>query len=175
MNAALGAPLETRLELLGREVERLAAHVTELRAALDADPVLPVLNRARLLEELVAAASQPGALLLLRIADLPELTLRHGHAAADAVVAEVVRVAASQLRAEDPFGRLTADEFAAVLRAAPLAVAQDKARRIVGHFAQVELRHRAAPIGLVVRGGAIALGEGGSLGGLLDAAAQELR
>jgi diguanylate cyclase (GGDEF)-like protein/PAS domain S-box-containing protein len=92
---------------LEAELERLATH----------DPLTGIFNRAKLYEVIEAAEKEftrygiPFALIMFDLDHFKAVNDRYGHAAGDAVLKELARRVAAQLRDTDRFGRWGGEEF----------------------------------------------------------------
>lgn len=113
---------------LGAEVDKLEAqlkasraHVSDLEARIDIDPLTEILNRRGFERELNRALAyvkrygSSAALLFIDLDEFKQVNDRHGHAAGDAVLKMVAATLLGQLRASDVLARLGGDEFAALL------------------------------------------------------------
>lgn len=115
--------------------EAVAGVVDRLHAAARTDPLTGVLNRSGLqdaAEQLLAAAQRSGRPLTLAVADLDgfkQVNDRHGHAAGDRLLVELVRGLLGATRAADVLGRLGGDEFCLVLPDTPLDRAAELVQR----------------------------------------------
>ena len=120
------------------EIEALA------RLAL-CDPLTGLANRRAFDDALAqevaraAAAGAPLAVVALDVDHFKRVNDAHGHAAGDAVLAEVAARAHAALRGGDLLARVGGEEFAAILPGASLAQAREAAERIRARIA-------AAPI-----------------------------
>jgi diguanylate cyclase (GGDEF)-like protein len=122
------APAAADLRRLAAEVARLEgelaaarAHLHELEAQAEVDPLTGVLNRRgfdRELKRAVAYVARYGgsaALVYLDLDRFKPVNDRHGHAAGDAVLKGIAATLLSRVRASDSVARIGGDEFAVLL------------------------------------------------------------
>ncbi|SIR36810.1 diguanylate cyclase [Pseudacidovorax sp. RU35E] len=111
----------SRLRLVLRSEQALAAHNLELIDALRTDPLTSVASRAGL--EVQAnrwlREGQPFAVLLLDLDGFKAVNDRHGHAAGDAVLAALAARLREAVRDSDLVARLGGDEFALLVAGDP--------------------------------------------------------
>jgi len=130
------AMLVVELEDLRAEVRRLKARLMEAEAAADEDPLTGVKNRRGFLRELKRIAGfverydTPASVIYFDLDDLKGINDRYGHAAGDAVLAEVARRLSEHVRESDVVGRMGGDEFAVALAQADLESARAKAQAL---------------------------------------------
>jgi diguanylate cyclase (GGDEF)-like protein len=114
----------------GLVVPRLYADNHRLRQLLTHDPLTGALSRAffedRARVDIHAAQQrqQPSALLMIDLDDLKLINDRHGHAAGDRALRALADACAAALRPGDALGRLSGDEFGAVLPGAERRTAE---------------------------------------------------
>jgi diguanylate cyclase (GGDEF)-like protein len=154
--------IRTDLDALKREVERLGAELTELRAhaallesLAQEDPLTGLLNRRGLFRDLaraIAYRARYGTPIALLVGDLDAfkgINDRHGHDAGDRALVQVSTVLRDHVRASDSVARLGGDEFAVLLWQVTEDSALQKARSL-------EMLVGGTP--LPVDGGAVFLG-----------------
>ena len=141
------------LERLTRELDEARqdladarGQITRLERLADHDALLPVLNRRAFVRELtraIALTSRYDAhhtLLYLDVDHLKEINDRHGHAAGDAILAEIVATLVANVRQTDVFGRLGGDEFALILGHVDAPQAESKAAMLAEAVAARRVR-----------------------------------
>jgi two-component system cell cycle response regulator len=144
-------------------------HLEELARLARRDPLTGLPNRRALEEELAretARAARAGTPLSAVALDVDRFKLvndAHGHAAGDAVLAEIAARAAAALRAGDLLARIGGEEFAALLPGADLDHAAEVAERIRARVAAgpVEAAGRALAVTVSLGCAALAPGEDG--------------
>jgi diguanylate cyclase (GGDEF)-like protein len=143
----LTKPQDVRAELdaLRREVDRLAAELTDMRAhaslleslALE-DPLTGLLNRRGFFRDLsraIAYRARYGTAIGVLLADLDSFKAindRHGHEVGDKVLVHLASLLRSNVRASDSVGRLGGDEFAVIIWQIDEASARLKAQSLEG-------------------------------------------
>jgi diguanylate cyclase (GGDEF)-like protein/PAS domain S-box-containing protein len=109
---------------------------TQLRHLADHDPLSGVFNRRRFEQELQrelgysAMKRSRGAVLLLDVDRFKRINDTLGHAAGDAVIANIGQALMDRLRSFDAIGRLGGDEFAVLLRRVDAEEAHEVARSL---------------------------------------------
>lgn len=133
------------LERLTGERNDLAERLAAAEALADRDALAPVFNRRAFMRELhrtmsaVERYGNPAAVIYVDLDDFKALNDAYGHAAGDAVLAQIGRLLRDSVRESDVVGRLGGDEFGVILNRATADEARAKARALR------ELLH-AAPI-----------------------------
>ncbi len=113
--------LAAEVERLAAELQASRAHITELEARVDVDPLTETLNRRgfeRELKRSLAYVKRYGvsaALVYLDLDEFKPVNDRHGHAAGDAVLKAIAAALIRHVRASDVIARIGGDEFAALL------------------------------------------------------------
>jgi len=113
--------LAAEVERLAAELQASRAHITELEARVDVDPLTETLNRRgfeRELKRSLAYVKRYGvsaALVYLDLDEFKPVNDRHGHAAGDAVLKAIASALIRHVRASDVVARIGGDEFAALL------------------------------------------------------------
>ncbi len=116
---------------------RQQRHARRLRTLAMTDPLTGAASRLaieRTADTALAAAQrqgQPLSLLLLDLDYFKAVNDRHGHAAGDAVLRDIVQAWQAQLRDRDTLGRIGGEEFAVVCAGADLAQARMIAQRLL--------------------------------------------
>jgi diguanylate cyclase (GGDEF)-like protein/PAS domain S-box-containing protein len=129
-----GNPLYRLLQVVDIDA-RLRAE-TQLRHLADHDPLSGVFNRRRFEQELQrelgysAMKRSRGAVLLLDVDRFKRINDTLGHAAGDAVIANIGHALTDRLRSIDAIGRLGGDEFAVLLRRVEAEEAHTVARSL---------------------------------------------
>jgi len=126
------------------------------RTQAQTDSLTGIANRRHFLDRAQEVArrnrSQPevASVLVLDIDYFKLINDAHGHQAGDAAIRHVATHANACLRAEDVFGRIGGEEFAALLPATGDATARDLAERIRQTIEQTPLNHHGDEIHLTV-------------------------
>ncbi len=170
---AVAMRLAAEVERLAAELQASRAHITELEARVDVDPLTETLNRRgfeRELKRSLAYVKRYGvsaALVYLDLDGFKPVNDRHGHAAGDAVLREIASALIRVVRASDVVARIGGDEFVVLLWNVSGAAAAAKAGAL-----------EAAVYATPVRWGASTLVVGASAGvafmGPLDTPAEVL-
>jgi diguanylate cyclase (GGDEF)-like protein len=106
---------------LTAELAAARAHVRELEARVDVDPLTETLNRRgfeRELKRSLAYVKRYGAraaLVYLDLDDFKPINDRHGHAAGDAILKAAAAALVRHVRASDIIARIGGDEFVVLL------------------------------------------------------------
>jgi diguanylate cyclase (GGDEF)-like protein len=128
----------------------------ELRVQACFDALTGCCNRRHFLgildDELKRAErfDQPCSLAIVDIDHFKEVNDRHGHAAGDALLRQLVRAVGSCLRASDALGRLGGEEFALLLPQTELAGAHDVAERLRRAVEAVRVEHSGVELRMTV-------------------------
>jgi diguanylate cyclase (GGDEF)-like protein len=130
------------------------------RDAAMLDPLTGIANRRAFLELATRALKQrardrqPVAVMLFDLDRFKSVNDRFGHSAGDRVLRAFCEVAGKTLRAEDTFGRLGGEEFAALLSGVPPFGAAATAERIRAAFeaAVGEVATTTVSVGIVTSG-----------------------
>jgi diguanylate cyclase (GGDEF)-like protein len=118
---AVAARLAAEVERLAAELQASRAHITELEARVDVDPLTETLNRRgfeRELKRSLAYVKRYGvsaALVYLDLDEFKPVNDRHGHAAGDAVLKAIASALTRHVRASDVVARIGGDEFVVLL------------------------------------------------------------
>lgn len=129
----LGAGTLLRFVVQG-EVDR--AYYEELRAAAVRDPLTGVFNKRHLQERLCAELayanrhSEPLSLIIFDVDHFKQINDGHGHAAGDAVLAQLGALLVTHIRSEDVIARFGGDEFVILARGTDIDGAQRLAERL---------------------------------------------
>ncbi|TXT45184.1 MAG: diguanylate cyclase [Spirochaetes bacterium] len=94
------------------------------------DPLTGSYNR-KILPVLVQDLAKPFSVMIFDLDDFKSMNDEFGHATGDAILADVVRVAKANIRADDYVVRIGGDEFMVILRSCPLDVARTIAGRLI--------------------------------------------
>jgi diguanylate cyclase (GGDEF)-like protein len=125
--------LAAEVARLEAELAAMRAHVAELEARAERDPLTAVMNRRGFEHELARARAYVqryggnAALVYLDLDGFKPVNDRHGHAAGDAVLKAVAAALVAAVRASDTVARIGGDEFAVLLWNLSARNAQDKA------------------------------------------------
>ena len=117
------APNDSRptVRRLRGELAKALARIEELKASVDTDFLLDILNRRGFERELnrsiafIKRYHASGALIVLDVDRLKPINDAFGHAAGDRVLKTIVAALLREVRASDVVGRLGGDEFAVLL------------------------------------------------------------
>jgi len=165
--------MASRLRLVLRSEQALAVRTRQLVAALGTDALTGAASRSGLQSKADEwlAQQRPFALLLFDLDGFKTVNDRHGHAAGDAVLAELTARLRRQLGPDDLVARLGGDEFAVLVpgRHAEPALAGLATRLIGAADSPIDYEGRALQVGMSV-GIARHPGDGNSLAMLLRAA-----
>ena len=165
--------MASRLRLVLRSEQALAVRTQQLVAALGTDALTGAASRSGLQSKADEwlAQQRPFALLLFDLDGFKTVNDRHGHAAGDAVLAELTARLRRQLGPDDLVARLGGDEFAVLVpgRHAGPALAGMASRLIGAADLPIDYEGRALQVGMSV-GIARHPGDGNSLAMLLRAA-----
>src|SRR5262249_54299693 len=143
------------------------------------DPLTGVANRRAFIdrgEELLRRATAAGRAAVLVLFDLDRfksINDGYGHQAGDLVLSRFCKIARSELREDDLFGRFGGEEFACMLTGASLGDAVALAERIRLAFAQTPIVFGSEPRGATVSAG-VAMASGTGLDELFAAADRAL-
>ena len=145
-----------------RELTYALVTMTELAQT---DALTGLLNRRTWHEEAEAlrrhVLRQGGSLavVILDLDHFKRINDGHGHAAGDAVLAEVGRLLTSELRATDRIGRIGGEEFAIAMPFTTLEAAASRIEQLRRSIGQRPIANGDAPISVTVSGGIAALQE----------------
>jgi len=118
------------------------------------DPATGIANRRVLLEPLQSLAGNPrvstAALFLIDMDKFKEVNDQYGHLVGDAVLEQVVRRLAGNLRPDDLLARYAGDELAVVLRNVDLRAAVEVADRLRRTVADLPFEHGDALLPLTI-------------------------
>ncbi len=124
--------------LLVRRTRRANAHLAlsnaRLKEQAELDPLTGLANRRQaqaVLRGLDAGGGFAGTLLLVDLDHFKRINDRHGHAAGDAVLAEVARRLRAMLREDDLVARWGGEEFLVIARATAAEAVQALAQRML--------------------------------------------
>jgi diguanylate cyclase (GGDEF)-like protein len=112
------------------------------RVAASTDPLTRIANRGGFMAraegvvERCRIAGTPISVMMFDLDRFKSINDTHGHAAGDAVLLRFCEVVAAALRANDVFGRIGGEEFAAVLPGSGIEAAYVRAERIRVSFAE---------------------------------------
>lgn len=155
----------------GRRIVDLQQELNRLKDAFESqsrtDPLTGCLNRRAVMERLVAELARVqrgGAVGGVGVLDLDffkRINDRHGHAAGDAVLRELVRRARECLRISDLFGRIGGEEFLLVWPATDLAGVRVAAERLRAAVAGTPFAVPGAEIAVTASIGVTTIAVGG--------------
>jgi diguanylate cyclase (GGDEF)-like protein len=150
--------------VLQSEVDR--AYYEELRAAAVRDPLTGVFNKRHLQERLRAELayatrhSEPLALIIFDVDHFKQINDGYGHAAGDAVLAQLGAVLVTHTRGEDVIARFGGDEFVILARGTDIDGAQRLAERLRQGVARFAFSHDGREIGVTLSIGVAAVAGG---------------
>jgi diguanylate cyclase (GGDEF)-like protein len=163
-------------EVFGRYAAETAQLEHRLAALATTDAMTGILNRRAFLERADALIAQarrfkhPLTLLLLDLDAFKSINDTYGHAAGDAVLRDVARAIASQLREVDAFGRIGGEEFGILMPAADTAGARVAAERLRRAVESAEIRHHATTLRMTASFGLATVSRDWSIEHLLSSA-----
>ncbi len=147
-----------------KELRAARERLRSAEALADHDSLLPMLNRRAFVRELSSAMSYakryetPLSLLYIDIDGFKGINDTYGHAAGDAVLADVARKIVAHIRESDIAGRLGGDEFGIILSHATEKVARAKAQSIADVVARGPVLLEGRGLGVSVSIGAVRIG-----------------
>ena len=135
------------LERLAAERDDLAGRLAAAEQLADRDTLTPALNRRAFLRELHKTMSvlerykTPAAVLYFDLDGFKALNDGYGHAAGDAVLAQVARLLVDSVRESDVVGRLGGDEFGVILNRVGVEEARAKAASLEQKINAASVEH----------------------------------
>lgn len=135
------------LERLAAERDDLAVRLAAAEQLADRDTLTPALNRRAFLRELHKTMSvlerykTPAAVLYFDLDGFKALNDGYGHAAGDAVLAQVARLLVDSVRESDVVGRLGGDEFGVILNRVGVEEARAKAHSLEQKINAASVEH----------------------------------
>jgi len=176
----LEARVADRTRELADRTRELAEANAELSRLATTDPLTGLLNRRQLIvagEAEVERAHRYGRPLAACVIDVDrfkEINDRHGHAAGDAALLEIVGRIGSHLRTGDIFARLAGDEFVVLLLETDFDTAAEVAQRLRRAVADGPLRYAELEFSTSISIGVAALQENELFNDLIERADQAL-
>src|SRR3954451_2576579 len=145
-------------------LERAERTEAELRFLADHDPLTGLLNRRRFRAELdqyvsfTARYGGRGAVMVIDIDALKDVTARLGHQAGDTLIRRVAEILRERVRATDLVARLSGDEFAVLMpqsdTAGALQLGEDLRSQVAEGFSQsLEIAPASISVGVTMFGG----------------------
>jgi diguanylate cyclase (GGDEF)-like protein len=174
VRAAIMALME-EVDKLRRELQQSQQRIAYLEQLADQDSLTPIANRRAFVRELSRMMSfaerydTPSSVIYFDVNDLKVINDSLGHAAGDAVLAEVAQTLVKNVRDSDFVGRLGGDEFGVILAYADQTVANEKATALSAAIASHPATWQGKTINISVSWGAHSF-RGGDAAGVLDAA-----
>ncbi len=148
------------LELLGIQVSAVlanASHAKDLRHQAELDPLTGLSNHRNLMEyldDLLAVAEEPCALIMLDLNNFKSFNDEYGHLAGDDVLRAVAGILRTNSREHDRASRYGGDEFAVILPRTDRLQADSIAARIVTATREYRWQSRdGEPVALDVSAG----------------------
>lgn len=175
VRAAILALME-EVDKLRRELQQSQQRIGYLEQLADQDALMPIANRRAFVRELSRMMSfaerydTPSSVIYFDVNDLKVINDTLGHAAGDAVLAEVAQVLLKNVRDSDFVGRLGGDEFGVILAYADQTVANEKALALGAAIAAHPVTWKDKTINVSAAWGAHSFRGGGDPAGALDAA-----
>jgi diguanylate cyclase (GGDEF)-like protein len=174
VRAAIMALME-EVDKLRRELQQSQQRIAYLEQLADQDSLTPIANRRAFVRELSRMMSfaerydTPSSVIYFDVNDLKVINDSLGHAAGDAVLAEVAQTLVKNVRDSDFVGRLGGDEFGVILAYADQTVANEKAVSLSAAISAHPATWQGKTINISVSWGAHSF-RGGDAAGALDAA-----
>ena len=150
--------------VLQSEVDR--AYYEELRAAAVRDPLTGVFNKRHLQERLCAELAyanrhgEPLALIMIDVDHFKQINDGYGHAAGDAVLAQLAAVLVTHTRGEDVIARFGGDEFVILARGTDINGARRLGERLRQAVAGFAFAHDGQDIAVTLSVGVTAVSGG---------------
>lgn len=125
--------LMAEVEKLRRELQQTQARIADLEQLADQDPLAPIANRRAFVRELsrmlsfAERYSTPSSIVYFDVNGLKIINDTYGHAAGDAVLAQVANTLTKNVRDSDYVARLGGDEFGVILTYTDADTAKGKA------------------------------------------------
>jgi len=174
VRAAIMALMQ-EVDKLRRELQQSQQRIAYLEQLADQDSLTPIANRRAFVRELSRMMSfaerydTPSSVIYFDVNDLKVINDSLGHAAGDAVLAEVAQTLVKNVRDSDFVGRLGGDEFGVILAYADQNVANEKATALSAAISAHPATWQGKTINISVSWGAHSF-RGGDAAGALDAA-----
>ena len=167
--------LMAEVEKLRQELHQSQQRVIYLEQLADQDSLTPVINRRAFVRELSRMMSfaerygAPSSMVYFDVNGLKAINDTLGHAAGDAVLAEVAQTLVKNVRESDVVGRLGGDEFGVILAYADQPTANEKGAALAAAVAERPVAWADRSINVTVSWGAHSF-QDGDAAGALDAA-----
>ncbi len=168
--------LMEEVDKLRRELQQSQQRIAYLEQLADQDSLTPIANRRAFVRELSRMMSfaerynTPSSVIYFDVNDLKVINDTLGHAAGDAVLAEVAQVLVKNVRDSDFVGRLGGDEFGIILAYTDQATANEKAASLGAAIAAHQVTWQGKTINISASWGAHSFQSGSDAAGALDAA-----
>jgi diguanylate cyclase (GGDEF)-like protein len=175
VRAAIVALME-EVDKLRRELQQSQSRITYLEQLADQDSLTPIANRRAFVRELSRMMSfaerynTPSSVIYFDVNDLKVINDTLGHAAGDAVIAEVAQTLVKHVRDSDFVGRLGGDEFGVILAYTDQTTANEKAAALAAAIAAHPVTWQGKTINISASWGAHSFQGGTDPAGALDAA-----
>lgn len=168
--------LMQEVDKLRRGLHQSQQRIAYLEQLADQDSLTPIANRRAFVRELSRMMSfaerynTPSSVIYFDVNDLKVINDTLGHAAGDAVLAEVAQVLVKNVRDSDFVGRLGGDEFGVILAYTDQATANEKAAALGAAIAAHPVTWQGKTINISASWGAHSFQGGNDAAGALDAA-----
>jgi len=168
--------LMEEVDKLRRELQQSQQRIAYLEQLADQDTLTPIANRRAFVRELSRMMSfaerynTPSSVIYFDVNDLKVINDTLGHAAGDAVLAEVAQVLVKNVRDSDFVGRLGGDEFGIILAYTDQATANEKAASLAAAITAHPVTWQGKTINISASWGAHSFQSGSDAASALDAA-----
>lgn len=149
-----------------RQERQIESQREQLEAMAYQDLLTGIYNR-RFMEEaiekeisLMRRHGHESSLVLLDVDDFKAVNDTYGHPAGDAILEQVAKVLAANVRQYDTLARLGGDEFAVMLPHTSPAMAAETAQRLIDAVQNVTFQIGNRPVAISMTAGAALLGDG---------------
>jgi diguanylate cyclase (GGDEF)-like protein len=159
---AVAVRLAAEVERLAAELEASRAHISELAARVDVDPLTETLNRRGFERELKRSLAYvkrvSAALVYLDLDEFKPVNDRDGHAAGDAVLKAIASALLRHVRASDVVARIGGDEFVVLLWNVDDAAAASKAAALEAAIYATPVRFGSSTLAVGASAGVALMG-----------------
>ncbi|MEM8689930.1 MAG: GGDEF domain-containing protein [Pseudomonadota bacterium] len=168
--------LEDEIARLKSALEARESEISTLKAMVDQDMFLPLLNRRAFDREFTRAWSAakrykfPVSLIYIDLDNMKQINDEFGHEAGDKALREVAKVLLENCRQSDLTGRLGGDEFGVLMMQADAGAAQRKAAELAQLVAETQINTQSRRISLSVSYGVAGGAGDGSVSAIIRTA-----